>query len=174
VLPTFETGRLILRPRTLADIDDCLAMDRDPEVTRFIPGPWGDPEAHRLFLTSRMEADFGDGLGYWSIFAKEDPKQFLGWILLIPVDAVGPDIGIGWRLNRFSWGKGYATEAARPVLTHAFGTLGLERLIADIAPGNTASMRVAEKLGLSPTRETTYLGQPFASYQMTRDAFEAR
>jgi len=173
VLPTFETGRLILRPRTMADIEDCFAMDRDPEVTKFIPGPWNDPKAHRLFLTRRIEADFGNGLGYWSVFAKENPKQFLGWILLIPDDAVGPEIEIGWRLNRFSWGKGYTTEAARPVLAHAFATLGLDCVIADIAPGNIASIRVAEKLGLSPTRETNYLGQPFASYQITRGAFEA-
>ncbi|TIX89816.1 GNAT family N-acetyltransferase [Rhizobium sp. P44RR-XXIV] len=173
MLPTFETDRLVLRPRTIKDIEDCLAMDRDPDVTRFIPGPWNDPRAHRLFLTSRMEAKFGDGLGYWSIFAKDNPAQFLGWILLIPADAVGPEIEIGWRLNRFSWGKGYATEAARPVLAHAFATLGLDRVIADIAPGNIASMRVAEKLGLSATHETDYLGQPFASYQITRDAFEA-
>ncbi|NTF41302.1 GNAT family N-acetyltransferase [Rhizobium rhizogenes] len=173
MLPTFETDRLVLRPRIMKDIEDCLAMDRDPDVTRFIPGPWNDPEAHRLFLTSRMEAKFSDGLGYWSIFAKDNPTQFLGWILLIPADAVGPQIEIGWRLNRFSWGKGYATEAARPVLVHAFATLGLDCVIADIAPGNIASMRVAEKLGLSATHETNYLGQPFASYQITRDAFEA-
>lgn len=173
MLPIFETGRVILRPRTMADIDDCFAMDRDPEVTKFIPGPWNDPEAHRLFLTSRIQADFGDGLGYWSVFAKENPQQFLGWILLIPADAVGPEIEIGWRLNRLTWGNGYATDAARPVLAHAFATLGLERVIADIAPGNTASIRVAEKLGLSPTRETEYLGRPFASYQITKRAFEA-
>lgn len=173
MLPTFETGRLILRPRTMTDIDDCFAMDRDPEVTKFIPGPWNDPKAHHLFLTSRIQADFGEGLGYWSIFAKGNPTQFLGWILLIPADAVGPEIEIGWRLNRFTWGKGYATEAARPVLAHGFATLGLDCVIADIAPGNIASIRVAEKLGLSPTRETKYLGQPFASYQITRDVFDA-
>jgi len=173
VLPTFETNRLILSPRTMKDIEDCLAMDRDPEVTKFIPGPWNDPEAHRLFLTDRITADFGAGLGYWSIFAKENRQQFLGWVLLIPADAVGPEIEIGWRLNRAAWGKGFATEAARSVLTHAFATLRLEYVIADIAPGNVASIRVAQKLGLSARHETKYLDQPFASYQIDRAAFEA-
>lgn len=42
--PVFETQRLILLPRTLADTDDCLAMDNDPEVTRFVAGPWGGAE----------------------------------------------------------------------------------------------------------------------------------
>lgn len=173
VLPNFETDRLILRPRTIVDIEDCMAMDRNPEVTKFIPGPWNDPEAHRLFVISRVQADFGEGLGYWSVFAKENPKQFLGWILLIPADAVGPDIEIGWRLNNFTWHKGYATEAARPVLSHAFTTLRLKCVVADIAPGNMASIRVAEKLGLLPVHETTDPGQTFASYRIDSDKFEA-
>ncbi len=172
-LPSFETERLILLPRVMADLDDCIAMDRDPEVTRFIPGPWHDAVAHRTFVKGRIEASFGDGLGYWSIRAKERPKQFLGWILLIPADAVGPDIEIGWRLNRRAWGKGYATEAARPVLAHAFQTLELDRVIADIAPGNAASVRVVQKLGLSQPRQTTYHDEPFASYSVTRATFEA-
>lgn len=172
-LPNFETERLILLPRTMADLDDCIAMDRDPEVTRFIPGPWQDAVAHRAFVKGRIETDFGDGLGYWSIRAKDDPKQFLGWILLIPADAIGPDIEIGWRLNRLAWGKGYATEAATPVLAHAFRTLELDRVIADIAPGNEASVRVAQKLGLSQPRRTTYRDEPLASYSITRAAFEA-
>lgn len=172
-LPSFETERLVLLPRTLADLGDCIAMDRDPEVTRFIPGPWHDAEAHQTFVKGRIEADFGDGLGYWSIRARENREQFLGWILLIPADAIGPDIEIGWRLNRLAWGKGYATEAAKPVLAHAFQTLELDRVIADIAPGNAASIRVAQKLGLSQPRRTTYHDEPFASYSMTRAAFEA-
>ncbi|MFS8044689.1 GNAT family N-acetyltransferase [Rhizobium sp. BR 314] len=172
-LPSFETERLLLFPRTMADLRDCITMDRDPDVTRFIPGPWHDMDAHRTFVEGRIKANFGDGLGYWSVRARENPEQFLGWILLIPVDATGPDIEIGWRFNRVAWGKGYATEAATPVLAHAFQTLGLDRVIADIAPGNAASIRVAEKLGLSQPRHITYHDEAFASYSITRAAFEA-
>ncbi len=55
--PAFDTPRVRLEPRTVADLDDCLVMDRDPEVTRFIPGPWADPVAHRAFVQARMTAD---------------------------------------------------------------------------------------------------------------------
>ena len=94
MLPVFETARLFLRPRTAADIEACMAMDRDPEVTKYLPGPWQDPEAHRRFVTARMEADFGPGLGYWSIFAREQPDLFLGWYVR--------DTGGWWRPGR--WG----------------------------------------------------------------------
>ncbi|MDF3080277.1 GNAT family N-acetyltransferase, partial [Burkholderia sola] len=48
-LPVLETERLWLRPRVLADLDACIEMDRDPEVTRHIAGPWHDPVEHRRF-----------------------------------------------------------------------------------------------------------------------------
>ncbi|PLX39178.1 MAG: GNAT family N-acetyltransferase [Hyphomicrobiales bacterium] len=166
-LPTFETERLLLRPRTMDDFDACLAMDRDPLVTRYVAGPWSDRAAHEQFVRARMASDYDSGLGYWSIFAKVDPATFLGWVLLIPVDAVGPEIEIGWRLVRSAWGKGYASEAARPVVAHAFETLKLDIIIADIHPDNTASMRVAEKAGLVFRRDGTYGGVPCRCYSMT-------
>ncbi|HEX3701201.1 MAG TPA: GNAT family N-acetyltransferase, partial [Phenylobacterium sp.] len=57
-----------------------------------------------------------------------------------------PDIGYAY-LARHS-GKGYATEAARVVLRHAREVLGLPKVAAITSPGNTASQRVLEKIGL--------------------------
>ncbi|QEL26848.1 GNAT family N-acetyltransferase [Bosea sp. F3-2] len=148
MLPTFETERLSIRPRTMADFDACLAMDRDPEVIKHITGPWDDPEAHKLFLRDRIQRNFGEGFGYWSIFNNARTDQFLGWVLLIPYDGVGPKIEIGWRLNRLSWGKGYATEAALPFVRYSFHNLNLPEIVTDINPDNLGSIRVAEKIGM--------------------------
>ncbi|MBL8690534.1 MAG: GNAT family N-acetyltransferase [Rhodospirillaceae bacterium] len=175
MLPSFETSRLLLRPRSMADFDACLAMDRDPDVTRYIRGPWDDPEEHRRFLADRIQRQWPPGQGYWSIFAKDAPDQFLGWVLLIPYEGVGPEVDIGWRLNRRSWGKGYATEATLPVVAHAFGAAGLPKLVADIDPRNTPSMRVAEKIGMTFVGEGTYEdGNPCRSYVLTAKDFASR
>ncbi|MGF9563969.1 GNAT family N-acetyltransferase [Neorhizobium sp. JUb45] len=171
MLPSFETDRLLLRPRKMADFQACLAMDRDPEVTRFVPGPWQNPAEHEVFLRGRIETDHGNGLGYWSIFAKNAPEDFLGWVLLIPRDGVGPEIEIGWRLNRLAWGKGFASEAALTVAAHAFHTLRLDMIVADVMPGNAASLRVAEKLGMLHIGEGHDDNAVFACYAVTRDAF---
>ncbi len=65
VLPSFETPRLTLRPRTMADLPDCLAMDRDPEVVRYIDGTLVRPGgASRLFVEARITAAYPAGLGY--------------------------------------------------------------------------------------------------------------
>lgn len=146
--PSFETSRFRLRPRTLADTEACLAMDKEPGVTRFVRGPWDDPVAHRAFIDARTRGPYAPGLGYWSISPREAPERFLGWVLLIPADALGPEIEIGWRLRPEAWGQGVATEAAMPLLRHAFDTLCLDQVIAEIDVANRASARVAEKIGM--------------------------
>ncbi|SFH65778.1 GNAT family N-acetyltransferase [Albimonas pacifica] len=149
--PIFETARLRLRPRGPQDLTACLAMDREPETTRWIAGPWADPEAHAAFLRARIEAEHGEGLGYWVVVPREAPERFLGWVMLTP-DGAG-EIEIGWRLSRAARGGGVATEAALPVARHAVETLGLARIVADIMPGNAGSRRVAEKIGMRPRPE---------------------
>lgn len=141
-------------------------MDRDPEVTKYVPRPWSDPAGHEAFVRGRIEADYGPGLGYWSVFAHDRPEHFLGWILLIPCDGIGPEIEIGWRFLRETWGKGYATEAARPVLAHAMDTLALDRVVAEIHPDNDGSVRVALKLGMSDEGLIDKAGTPWRFFVM--------
>ncbi len=166
MLPTFETDRLLIRPRTMSDMEACLAMDRDRAVTRFIPGPWADPVKHRAFVVSRMEEIYPDGLGYWSVFNRSKPGLFLGWILLLPYLEVADEVEIGWRFTQASWGHGFATEAASPVLKHALETVGLETVVADIDPENFGSIRVAEKLGMSFVEDRVIDGTVSRSYRI--------
>jgi RimJ/RimL family protein N-acetyltransferase len=151
-MPNFETERFFLRPRTMEDTSACFEMDSDPEVIRFIPGPWDDPAAHRAFIETRTLGPWPDGMGYWVIEARDQPGSFLGWILLLPTGGPGSDVEIGWRLTRRFWGQGIATEAARPVLDHALNGLGLDRVVAEIAAANAGSISVAEKLGMTLER----------------------
>ena len=44
--------------------------------------------------------------------------------------------------------RGLATEAARALIEHGFGRLGLRRIIALIAPEHAESIAVAERAGL--------------------------
>ena len=60
-----------------------------------------------------------------------------------------PAIEIGWRLACAHWGKGYATEAARAVVAHAFGPLGLDELVSFTVPANRRSRAVMERLGMT-------------------------
>ena len=162
-LPVIRTERLVLRERTLDDLELCVAMDDDPEVRRFIVLPM-QGDMHRAFIRGRMMHRYPEHLGYWSVLAD---GKFAGWILLIPRELEGPEIEIGWRFVAEARGKGYATEAAAAVLRHALTTAGLTDVIADIDPENAASRRVAEKLGMRQVKTWLDAGRPTMRYVLS-------
>ena len=151
-LPVLETARLRLRPRTLADTEDCVRLDREPGTLRWVDWPlatggWDDAAAHRALIRARTLHPYPPGMGYWVVARREHPAEFLGWVLLIPEDTTGPEVEIGWRLLRAARGRGYATEAAAALLRHGFGTLGLARVVAEMHRANGPSNALARKLG---------------------------
>ncbi len=147
--PSFTTDRLVLRLRSFDDIDSMAQMDADPEVMRYVEDI-EEPVAHRTrLLTWIDDAEDPSGLGGWSVFDRDQPDRFLGWIILYPLEGWEPDVEIGWRFARHAWGQGYATEAARAVMRHGFDTVGLDRIVAVLDPENERSRRVCEKLGMA-------------------------
>lgn len=128
-------------------------MDRDPEVTKYIEGPWHDPSEHRAFLKERMHQTFADPFGYWAIAIIENLDLFLGWVMVLPSQDYAK-AEIGWRLTRKSWGRGYATEAAGKVIRHTFTIHPNIVLTASIHPRNIGSIKVAEKLRMKLSHET--------------------
>jgi RimJ/RimL family protein N-acetyltransferase len=167
MLPNLETDRLFLRPRTMVDYAECLAMDGDPEVMRYVGGLPASLEEHGIILADRITRAYPPGLGYWSLFPKQSPEQFLGWVLLVPLDRddSASDVEIGWRLVTSAWGHGYAPEAAAAVLHHAMQSLGLNRLIATIHPENKQFFRVAEKIGMTYIGDGDYFGELCKLYE---------
>jgi RimJ/RimL family protein N-acetyltransferase len=142
-----ETDRLILRPRTMADIESNMAMDMDPRVHRYI---WGDSppnwQAHREELIRRISCDWPPVGGLWVVERKSDPG-FIGWCGLFPLEKSGL-IEIGYRYSQTAWGQGFATEAAGKVLDHGFRDLGLDPVVAVTHPDNMRSQHVLRKIGL--------------------------
>jgi len=145
-LPLLTTDRLFLRQRHENDIPAILRMDLEPEVMRFLDGPRTDTAAHAEEIRTRIPKDFGPGLGYWSVFPRDHPEDFLGYVSL----HVMPDyeeVELGYRFWRAARGRGFATEAAAACLDHAFGTLALPEVVAVVDSDNRGSQRVIAKLG---------------------------
>ena len=62
-----------------------------------------------------------------------------------------PELGetdLGYRLRRDCWGRGFATESSLAIVRHGFEVLKLERILGLVLPGNHASIRVLEKVGM--------------------------
>jgi ribosomal-protein-alanine N-acetyltransferase len=60
---------------------------------------------------------------------------------------------LGYVFNEDYHGHGYATEACRAVLSHAFGPLEADRVVTGTAAANEPSRRLLERLGLRKTGE---------------------
>ncbi|MGN9793021.1 GNAT family N-acetyltransferase [Streptomyces sp. OZ13] len=153
-----ETERLVLRAFTDDDGDHLFALDNDPEVVRFITG--GKPTSRETIRTRtlpRLMHDYpcSGTRGYWAAEEKTT-GFFLGWFEFRPLDEHSAAVvELGYRLNKAAWGKGYATEGARALISKGFTDLGVERVTANTMAVNTRSRRVMEKAGLTFLRHFT-------------------
>jgi RimJ/RimL family protein N-acetyltransferase len=159
-----ETERLLLRPIELADLDEFTALHTDPKVTRFIRPLNRSAARARIRLAGREWKEHGYGI---VTVLDRQSDDFLGRAGL-KYWAEFDETELGWALRRDAWGHGYATEAARACLEWGFAEFDMPYLTAMINPDNTRSVRVAERLGLTPMREDTLLGDPVVVYGLRR------
>jgi [ribosomal protein S5]-alanine N-acetyltransferase len=188
-----RTERLILRPVTAGDHAALLAHWAAPDVSRFLfDGATLSPSEIAEAIEDSAR-DFGrSGYGLWLIHEKHpadaartdadppggDPADadlpnadladaaVVGTAGLRPLENIG--LEVFYSLAPGSWGKGYATEAARAVLDRALGPLGLPEVLAEIDAGNTASIAVIERLGMTPFEVVPGLLGPMTRYRKTR------
>jgi RimJ/RimL family protein N-acetyltransferase len=166
---TLETPRLRMRHFRVEDLDAFAAMCADPEVMRYL-GTGVTLNRHEAWRS--MAGMLGHwrllGYGMWALESKEtgelvgragffDPP---GW----------PGFELGWVLGRRHWGLGYASEAARAALDHAFREMKRDRVISVIRHGNARSIKVAEGLGSKLAGETELLGGKALLYEALRPA----
>lgn len=147
-----------MRPWHPDDAEAFHAIYRQPEVVRYLGAtqPTTSVEDARTRLESLAEryAPLSErGLAFWSL---SDAEGICGSMLLKPIpwskeiDPETPkEIEIGWHLSPSVWGRGYATEAGRRVLEHAW-EIGIPRVVAVADVENEASHRVMERIGMVP------------------------
>lgn len=98
----------------------------------------------------------------WSIFLKSGEP--IGQITVQPKEGYedNPEIrDIGWFIDPKYQDNGYATEAARAILTFMFKEVEIDKIITSAAIVNPSSWRIMEKLGFEKTGEkmTTYFDE---------------
>lgn len=134
------TPRLLLRAPLPSDKEAIVRGLSNLEVSRWtrrIPFPYSAADAEEWLA---LPFD-GDGLLKRAIALDGD---------LIGV--IGIENGeIGYWIAEPHWGRGYATEAARAMTDHAFGTMGMDMLVASYQLGNAASRRILLGLGFLET-----------------------
>ena len=144
VVPVLATARLVLRAPRRSDGKAIATLANDRRIaanTATIPHPYAVEDAEQFIASVNKregEACFvitldGAPIGICSVDLRED----------------GPELGY-W-LGVAYWGRGFATEAVRALIDHAFGDLEHDTLISGARVNNPASRRVLEKCGFQWT-----------------------
>jgi RimJ/RimL family protein N-acetyltransferase len=153
--PLLRGTRLHLRAQRVDDVPALFAVYSEPAVMRY----WSCPpferieQAQEMFERNDRSGHAGESLP-WAIAlnavdARHVDDALIGTCSLFAIDATHRRAMIGYALARAHWGKGYAQEALRLALDHAFGALALNRIEADIDPRNVGSVRLIERLGFA-------------------------
>jgi ribosomal-protein-alanine N-acetyltransferase len=170
-IPTIETNRLLLAPFTPGDAGDLHVQIYGSEaVMEYLPG--GAPRS--LERVQDIIEYFADhwakySFGVWAVREKAS-GALIGQCGLNTLEGP-PQVEVVVALGADHWGQGFATEAAHAALRYGFQTLRMARIVGLVDPGNPASERVLDKLGMTFQKQTKYYAMKLKMYAIDREAF---
>jgi RimJ/RimL family protein N-acetyltransferase len=145
LLIVLETQRLVLRAPQLEDAKAIAALANDRRIaenTARIPHPYRVSDAESWIVGSAADLE---GETYLITLANGSVIGGCGF------DMRDGAAEIGYWLGTRHWGKGYATEAVRALIDHAFTNTEHKALQSSVRVTNPASRRVLEKCGFQWT-----------------------
>ena len=148
------TPRLILRDFTAEDLPAFLAYQSDPRHAEFYgPQEIGTEHARSLLEKFRAWAAESPRRNYQLAIVRlvqgDDSQELIG---SCGVRLQGGAIGMaefGLQLAPESWGPGFATEAARAILSYAFRDLDVHEVRGVTVTENTRVQRLVARLGFT-------------------------
>lgn len=145
-----RSARLLLRPVSPADVAAVVAYRSQPEVCRYVPFDPMDADDVRARLAGMWSRRTLDQEGEVLVLGAElaATGELIGDLLLRWISAEDGCGELGYVFHPAYGGRGYASEAAHAVLHLAFDDLRLHRVIARVDARNTASARLAARLGM--------------------------
>ena len=147
-----ETENLFLRRYSIEDLEELFLILSDPVTMSFWPSPLTRDET-RGWIARSIESYQKYGTGRYCVVLKQDQK-IIGDCGILRVEKAGEQVyDLGYIIHHPFWRRGYAVEAARAVIDHAFNTLGLDAIHANMPFNHDSSRLVAERIGMKKIGE---------------------
>jgi RimJ/RimL family protein N-acetyltransferase len=150
---TMDTERLVIRNFRA---EDGVALHE--MITQYAASPYAAYDQQwptGLEEVKGVAGWFANGDSFLAVCLKETGR-FIGFVALNEEQSEGGRVfNLGYIFNADYHRHGYATEACRALLDHAFGRLQAQRVVTGTAALNTASCRLLERLGFQKTGEST-------------------
>ncbi|WP_235857375.1 GNAT family N-acetyltransferase [Paenibacillus albiflavus] len=146
--PILESAALLLKPIELCHLDDLHAIYSNDLVFEFCGiMPRKNKEAVKNMI-GHFERDFMKRTKIkWGIFSNQDRDKLMGIVEAWNFNVKVGSVSIGYYLAEPYWGKGIATEAVALLIEFLFEQVQVNRILAEVMPGNIASGRVLLKNG---------------------------
>lgn len=140
------TSRLILRPVTARHLTDLIRWEADPvlrDLNDECAAPAKAEEVERT-VAGWLRPGREDILPY-AVHMRTDDRC-IGWGMVAAIDRAASECRIGLTIaERDLWGQGLGREVLEALVAHAFGPLGLARIIGEVHAFNTRSIRLLER-----------------------------
>lgn len=145
----FKTERLFIRPMQLVDKEAVFGYRSDPETNKNLSFAPVDVDAIASFISNSAQEINIPGTWFQFVIILKGSQQIIGdiGVHFLDIDPQNKQVEIGYTLNRFYRGKGYATEALIEIISYLFNTLDKHRITASVDPLNIPSIKLIERLG---------------------------
>ena len=148
-MPTLRTERLVLRPMRTDDAYDMYEYACRDDVTEFLLWSPHESVGYTREYLAYIETRYPKGEFYdWAITLADSGKM-IGTVGFTKIHTAHNAAEIGYVLNPEYHHLGLGFEAASRIVDFGFEELSLNRIEARFMQGNTASLHVMEKLGMT-------------------------
>jgi ribosomal-protein-alanine N-acetyltransferase len=162
-----ETERLVLRKWNDEDAALVAHIYAKSEVMEFIPGGVWTADRTARAIARMRELDIEHGYGFYPVVVKSLGKV-IGHCGLGRLEQT-PEIEVAYLLDSAYWGQGYASEAARAIIAHAFSRVNLSRIVAVAFPENVRSISVMRSIGMTPVGLAQHFGATLVKYEIRKE-----
>lgn len=158
-----ETRRCLVRETTVEDVEDFYRIYADASVTKYMEPLYEDAERERAYARDYIDQVYAFyQFGMWTVTEKAT-GEVIGRAGICYRDGCElPELGFVIAPDR--QGRGIATEVCGAILRYGYEEHGFGRILAFVRPGNAASCRVCDKLGMKRMETIVLQGQEYMVY----------
>lgn len=145
--------RLYIREHMIEDLPASIDWQSDPQVAKYLSWlPRSIAETEVSLREAIRQQSLKERTQFFYAIVLKDSQEMIGSSGFTLVE---PNHGnCGWFLRRAYHGQGYATEAVKLLIQHAYHIEGMEVLSASCRKANMSSKRIMEKCGFSLVKES--------------------
>ncbi len=143
--PELKTGRLVLRPLTIADADAIAALRSNETVNKYLERVKTTSAEEALLFIDKINNSISNNQSIYWVIALKETDQLIGTICFWNIVAEDNTAEIGYELLPHYHGKGIMQEAITAVIDFGFATMKINKITAFTLAINIASVKLLEK-----------------------------